>query len=298
MNIKYISIDKISAMNFEYTTDELNRYNIDVLKNIAKKYQLKYHNLKKSELVKNILKYQNSISKKSINNFENLLAELHRLLGYYLPICDIVNLCRISKKLNICANNIFLRDLAHQRLTEHDERLINRNILREIYLAPQEENILENAEKGYEKAIKLVIEERPGYYALENILVRALRCEYKDLSDYLISQGVKLTDSDILQDYVFNPEEYKNTDIVKNAALRRDPDVYHKIDIFLAAVHAGHLDIVKLMVSTGVDVHADNDAALRHAVTSKKNSSEIIRYLFSIGNYPEGYRKTLAKYLK
>ncbi len=181
--------------------------------------------------------------KNVITKFNSLPADLYRLLGYYLPICDVVDLCRLNKRLNtiICNDQIFLNNFGRLRLSDDINNLPPTNtILRTI----KKISVENAAKKGYDHFVEDNIAKTKDYNLLLYISV-----EHKNLN---------------IVRYVLSVHEYTADQLDKALVM---------------AAEVGSLDSVRYLMSVGADLHNHNDAAFIAACGS--GNLELVQYLFS-----------------
>jgi ankyrin repeat protein len=305
--------------NFEYSRQELEDLDLSSLYRIADGYDLIIpDDTRKSEIIRQILNHQQELNRparkrnKYENSFNQLPADIYRLLAFYLEPCDIVRLCRLNKKANtyICNNGLFLRDLGHIYLTDNDKILSKINILKEIVTV---NDIITAARRGYLRKVEYLYPDtginkhreaffaavRSGRLAVIKYLVRppgsksrrikdisindALNIAARDgrlpLVKYLISQGADLNErgDEMLREASKNG--YLNVVkylVSQGANIRKMQDV-----AFISAAGGGYLDIVDYLVSKGADLHARNEEALIQA--SIRGDLPLVKYLVSHG---------------
>ncbi len=306
-------------MNLEYTEDELQDFDKPLLLKIAENYNLKIgENTRKLDIIQEILDYQNDrfhqlkknikTNQRSrpnmINKFDTSPADIMRLLGLYLPACDIVYLCRLNKKINniICQNRIFSRDLAHLRLTDVDERLQKdkpRDILKDI----NNKNPKYAAENGYLQQIKYFISH--GLFEGGKNFAVNIAINYKDMIDIVAKKGY----IDLLQYLLFEQTNYQpkykfpviggalslaagaNQLAVVKYLISKGADIHAaENQALILAAAGGHLEMIKYLQSLGVDIHQDGDEALESAAGDGRLN--VVQYL--VENGPDmrmhGYR--------
>ncbi len=236
--------------DLEYTQNELlNLSKTDLLK-LADYYQLSIKkNISKKDLIKEILDFQNRLSKSrkvKSSKFNNLPADILRLLALYVNPGNICKFCRLSKKINtaICGNDRFMKELGHIYLTEHDERLTG-NILEGLNLI----NIDDVAERGYEKKFKIMIEKESYRKSLIGGFLGAAENGHLDIIEHLVDLGF---------DIHFN----------------------HEFPLRIAAAN-GRLNVVKYLVEHNANIHTKHDEALARAITN--GHLAIVDYLVSQG---------------
>ncbi len=267
-------------MNYEYSSDELKSYDITILTKILIDYNLPISRpITKSKIIRQILNYQ-------INNFEpfnNLPADILRLLGLYLPACDIIKLCRLDEKMNniICHNKIFLRELGHQRLTDNDDRLIGKNVLKDV----NDRNIIYAVRNGYLKRIKYLMSIPKFREYFRYAMTTAAENGYLDIVEYLISRSPKdrrpvsgFSDNKKLFSAVLvSASKAGQLEIVKYL-ISQGANVHENNDkaLKLASMY-GHLNTVRYLIENGADVHVDDDKALRNAVVN--GHLDVVKYL-------------------
>ncbi len=314
-------------MNFEYTEDELQDFDKPSLLKIARDYNLKINkNTKKLDIITEILNHQEDIHRSStkniktsqrrksvtINKFNNLPADILRLLAFYLSANDIVYLCRLNKKIKniICCNQRFLRELGHLRLTDKDERLVKKNILKELrqtrdfgdavkkgylilfesliskglplYIDARElfaNSLTEAAEAGYLDIVEYLIKKGADVHAVNDRALRfAAREGHLAVVQYLVSQGANIHAYD---DAAVNFAATHGRLATVKYLVEQGADVHAGDDIAVRmAAEKGHLDVVKYLVSEGADIHAQNDDALRYA--AYKGHQDVVKYLKSL----------------
>ncbi len=179
--------------------------------------------------------------------FNNLPIELTQLVGFYLDIPNLVKFSRMNNKLdnNIRKNKKFLQDLGHQRLTEHDDRLLRKNIIKEIYQVTRSIDLKYAIREGY-----LAIIKKSNYKKWQTAIEEACDGGYLDIVKYLLNK----TESSQkgkgnLYEYLWN------------------------------AARGGNLDIVEYLILQGADVHVQNDEILRIAAVN--GHLDIVSYLLA-----------------
>ncbi len=303
--------------NFEYTEDELNNFTLSELQKILNDYKLRISGSKNKQIIiDKILNYQDSLAKikTSTGKFDNLPTDILTILVQYLPVCQIIHLCRLNKRLNnnICKNKIILRNLGHTYLTEHDERLPG-NILKNIY---QSRDVKMAAKKGYEKILYRVpnLDRNiadifdPFPEPLKNyILQEAITNGYLDLVKYALENGAsaRFLDTkeavrngkndvvkyliDLYPDLVLAASNYaalyNNREILDYilSSLPEDERVRYidKGGLVADAAEGGHLDLIKYLESLGARLRNKRGTILEAAIKSK--NMEVIKYLIDRG---------------
>ncbi len=280
----FLLLSRIVKMNYEYTKEELQSFDRTTLLTIEQEYNSTvYKNAKRQELIHKILSDQDRLSKqrrpsKLLNKFNSLPADILRLLGLYLDVCDIVDLCRINKKINnsLCRNNLFLLSLGHQRLTEYDERFEDANILEEIDEIVDLEAAVFN---GYLEKVKYLIEHDADVHEdRDYMIVVAARNGYLDIVEYLVSHGI---DIHAYGDWaLIEAAKYGYLNIVKYLLSQGADMSAQNGEALVWAATGGHLDIVKYLISQDADILTQNGNALDRATVN--NRDDVIKYLVSI----------------
>ncbi len=304
-------------MNYQYTEDELQNFDKLLLSKIAEDYNLKINkNAEKSNIIEQILKYQ-----KHLSNFNNLPGDVLRLLGLYMNTCDIIHLCRLNKKINnnVCKNRIFSKELGHLRLTAVNERLIGKNILKDInntdlnyaaksgylqqikYLVSHGflqgkksgvnigkdyKNMIDiAAKKGYIDVLKYLIFEQTYYQpkrvtvVIDRALQSAVGANQLEVVKYLVSEGADVDEGE--GEALMLAAGRGHLDMIKYL-LSLGVDIHRGDGVALiSAAYGGRLNVVKYLVENGADVHADEDGALRFA--AKGGHLNVVKYLISQG---------------
>ncbi len=260
-------------MNYEYSEDELRSYDKSTLLKISRDYGLPTaKNDNKLTIISKIIDYQDDLVRPSHRNilskfvpFNSLPADIHRLLALYMDICDIVHLCRLNKRTNnnICQNRILLRDLGHQRLTNIDERLANKDILKEINNTM---STLRAAEKGY--LVALANLQNKGRFYIDagdyDTLWIAAKNGWLDIVEYLISMGANVHAQD---DRALREASGKGHLPIVKYLLSRGADihVWYEEPLRNAAIN-GHLAAVKYLIDHGADIHYETGRLVKFAI--------------------------------
>ncbi len=251
-------------INFRFTDYELDTYDLVRLLKIAQLYKLNCDNPTREKILTRIKNYQGIPASKaekfswtSNSKFISLPADILRLLGFYLNICEIIRLCRLNIMIhnNLYRNHQFLQTLGLQRLTNYINRLPSIDkILNEIHLS--DTLPISNCKKGYEKPlIKHLVTQK--YSILQSS------------SLYLLYSTAESGHLDIMQhlceNLVYN---YKNLNIA-----------------LIMAIEYNWLNIVDYLVSQGIDVSVDDHVALRTAIALGR--LDIVKHLFGSSGNPK-----------
>lgn len=224
----------------------------------------------------------------NINNFNNLPADIHRLLALYLDIHDLIDFCRLNKNSdkNVHKNQIFLRDLGRLRLSLVDERFQGKNIIREIY---ETTDFITALNKGYLERIKYIsnikifhdANRRMPIYGFTGESVRlAAHSGYLDIIKCMISHGVDIRgccDSALMRATAINAG---HLDVVKYL-IENGADVHYQDDLpLILACANGYLSVVKYLISRGANIHAQKGKAL---ISANMNlHPDVVKYLKSL----------------
>ncbi len=272
--------------NYEYAEEELEKFKIPELRQIAKSYKLKITNLRKKEIISEISLYQKVLKIFSLQpeikltKFNLLPNDLLRLISEYLEPCDIINFCRLNKRsyTNICQNDKFLVHLGHKYLTAHDDRLPKTEyILERIH---ETRNISDASSYGYEKKLEYLYHKNkqiPGSF--HDALIPAVKSGYLDIVKYLSPvnlSGHKL-DKSALKYALDIAIKYDHLNVVKYL-VSQGANIHDTDEAALRITSLyGHLDIIKYLVEQGADVHADDDQSLVFA--AEHGYLPIVQYL-------------------
>ncbi len=326
----------IKMENFEYSENELSDLDKNILLEIADNYNLSLRKTSdRKDIIDKILDYQDEVEKRKLltskqnGKFNNLPLELIRLLALYLDGCDIVNLCKLNKKLNniICKDDRFLISLGHQRLTEYDERLSENNkILEEI----KSGDLYDASRKGYEKKVEYLVSRGVDvdggdgsapdftqfYRGLSQIggilhikrspLLAAAENNYFDIVEYLISRGANIrVNNNLLLEHAAAKGNIRLIDYLLSHGI----DIHVDDDIAVkSAAYAGNLNMVKYLVSRGADNPANSSHILIYVAS--RGDLDMLKYLAQNGadleilrDYPIATSKIkqhpeIIKYLK
>ncbi len=310
----------MEATNFEYSKEELEGYAIDIVRKIAGKYKLNTTN-NRSNLINDILEYQNYLQNKLNTNINNLPSDALRLLALNLGYDDLLKFCRANKRFNntICRDNIFQKQYGLKHLTSHEERLPKDNkgkykVLEEFSkIANEHDTYL--AKKGYEKKIRklnLHAHDTHENEYIGNMLIYSAENGYLDVFKYLYKEGYYV-DSDYYDKALISAIESGHLDIVKylvehfldeegdiqvidDERLRQYAQKGNYYKELMAAAESGHLDIVKYFAELFFDddtqvvdfktlrqnaENGDYDKAL--ILAAKNGHLEIVKYLVKNG---------------
>ncbi len=246
----------------------------------------------------------------SLHKFNRLPLDITQLLALYLSVGNIRNFCLLNRKLklNIFDDQLFIKYLAQQRLTDDISRLtINAKIYRQLYIS----YLPTTAKKGYEKLAKYLLEHKKydnaviqytlemaakkGYLNIVEYLTTDREIEHSYMSRILsIASGkghlhiVKYLLSHLIAVNRQN-EDYQIT--VLKSSIRgghlaivqylvpKSIDVRNNSDFLDVAAEYGKLDIFKYLVCQGADIHARNNLTIRTA--AMEGRLNIIEYLIS-----------------
>ncbi len=273
-------------MNYQYTIDELQSYDRDVLLQISNDYHLTIsENDDKLAIIKKIITHQNKFTAVA-----KLPADIPRLLALYLNICDLIKFNRLnSNNSNIISNNqIFLRNLVQRRLKNKqmtDDQLIGDKleIFREIYYQEKTNHPLINAaSKGDLKTLKYLFKP-PVFVNIHVYNDAALRAAvdygHPTVTKYLISQGANIHAND---DEALRTAAAQGRLPMVKYLLSQDADVHACNDMALQnATYNGHLKIVEILVSNGANIHRWDEHPL--ILPASGRHGKVGKYLLSKG---------------
>ncbi len=187
-----------------------------------------------------------------------LTYDIHRLIALYLDNHDIHCFYHLNRKIcyAIHKNHIFLRQLAHQRLTLDETRLSDINILKEIRQLKFDDCL----KKGYEKSLKYF----DCYIDTRNL--SSLRIA--------VIRGM----IDVVQELLTIARTHEK--------LKRNISSW-TTDMFIYASSSGHLALVKYLLESSdrsytIDIHEHYEHAFRMA--SQNGHIDIIEYLLDRNN--------------
>lgn len=217
--------------------------------------------------------------KNQTSQFNNLPADIHRLLAFYLDGCNIVRLYRLNKHINdIYKNLLFLRDLAYERLTKEDDRLLGKNIIKEIHDCRTLKEAIAN---GYLEKVKKL---RVDIYIRDYSLSSAVEHNYLDIVKYLIEapNGQYAVDIHLRDDAALKTAIFRNHLAIVKYLISKGADIHSGGDHpLILAVKKNHLDILKHLVSLGADIHSQNEIALK--IAAENGYLNMVKYLVSQG---------------
>ncbi len=282
--------------NYEYSAEELNNYNINIIKKIATKYGLKIEQ-NKSSLINNILQHQDELQFKNNNinivqiknGINKLPADAIRLLALNLPYSDVLNLCISLKKFNneICKNNIFQKQYGLIHLSSDINKLPKDKLGNYIVLKELENisNQAKNNDYYLEKHSHYLGKNNYDKYIINNIkqfnlsnknllLKYAAMNNNLNLLEILIGGGVDIETSGL--EVLSLAIKYGNLDIVEYLA-DNGADIHINNDVSLVwAAQDGHLDIVKYLIEKGVNNPEKIDGALMFAAV--RGHLNVVKY--------------------
>lgn len=125
-------------------------------------------------------------------------------------------------------------------------------------------------------------------YNYKNILVDAVENNCLQMTKYLIMNGFEIGDDDpeSLETPLINYTYGRNLEMIKllvtqGAYLYGNEYNWDDSPILSIAVEFGKLDIIKYLVGAGIDIHYNNNTALKNAAYN--NNLEVVKYLVEMG---------------
>ncbi len=208
------------------------------------------------------------------NCLSNLPGDILHLLAFYLDGCQIIKLCRLNKRVNnhLYRNQIFLKELGHQRLTTEDDRLSNKNILKEI----NNKCLVAASSDGYLILVQYLISKYVDV-SYDLLLAHAARSGHLDIVKYLISLGADV--SAFLNRAVQLASRANRWEVVKYLISHSADIPISSTTVLGIAIINGHKALVEYLISVGADIQTCNRFVIKYA--ARNGHTEIIRYLIS-----------------
>ncbi len=220
-------------------------------------------------------------------------ADVIRYIGYFLSIRSILNLSQVCKFFRkSLTEQVFLSELARQRLTEYEDKLIGcTNMLKEIYLVKRD-GYRVAAKKGYEKHVIKYFKD--GVF---DLLIYTINPTPATIDALMIS--IRNKHLNVVQGVIENSKILSISWLIINATVdSNDIDIIEYIfskckitqdvinDGLLMAAYNSHLDVAKCLLNHGADVHYKENAVLFAFIST--HNLDAVKYIIKLMNVTSG----------